>query len=182
MKNWSVQLQVNLFWNFLWSCEYRTLGKSGRSCSCVCVTVVSVCILGLMATVMIKHSCWARCCTNVGWNMILSSKGLWSNSGQRGYLLKRNGIEARGKTDKGKINSSVCAQPKSWHNPLCYLLRFLRKRQTTCYSKQHTTESIIPWIQKKLSYICPYIAGLTWCFCNIFAWQQMMHIFLKDSS
>lgn len=93
---------------------------------------------------MIKYSCWARCCTNVGWNMILSSKGLWSDSRQHGYFLKRKGIEARGKTGKGKSNSSVCAQPKSLHNPLCYLFPFLRKGHTHLIQNSIQQNKLLP--------------------------------------
>ena len=79
--------------------------------------------------------------------MILSSKGLWSDSRQHGYFLKRKGIEARGKTGKGKSNSSVCAQPKSLHNPLCYLFPFLRKGHTYLIQNSIQRNKLLPGSQ-----------------------------------
>lgn len=71
----------------------------------------------------------------------MNTKGLESQEGAvYRYFLKRNGTGARGKTHKGKSSSSICAQPKSLHNLLCYLFTFLRKGHATSHSKQHTTE------------------------------------------
>lgn len=118
VKNLSVQLQVNLPWNFCCNCEYWILGKLGGSCSCMCVRDGTTSVdRSAMSSDMFKHSLGVRCSTTIGWKMVLSTKSSWSNSGQLGPCLKKNGIEGWGKS-----NSGTCAPSNNLHNPLCYFL------------------------------------------------------------